>query len=75
MSECKVCKIQFEPWLTTFDCNDCLDGIEEVWRDWSFEEPDYRTCFTCKGEGEIEAYETGFCSEDCREEFIWGDDN
>lgn len=70
METCKVCKTQFEPWLATFECNNCEDGIEEVWRDWNFDEPDYRTCYSCKGDGEIQSYEHSFCSEDCREDYF-----
>lgn len=70
MNTCKVCSTQFEPWLATFECSNCEDGIEEIYRDWSFEGPYYRQCYQCKGEGEFQSYESSFCCEDCREDYF-----
>jgi hypothetical protein len=70
MNECKVCKARFEPWMTTFQCSNCDDGVEEIWRDWSFDGPDFRQCHNCHGEGEFQSMEQSFCSEDCREDYF-----
>lgn len=66
MESCKYCKKQFEPWIDAEPCWSCDNGIEE---DIIFDgqgPTEYRVCTTCKGEGEIHALETKFCSAHCR---------
>lgn len=69
---CHVCKSEFEAWDAEFECNNCDEyGQEERWYDWSFGEPDLINCTTCKGEKYYTTKETGFCSDDCREQYFY----
>lgn len=71
MKNCLYCNKGFEPWEYEYECDDCDEyGLEERWYDWSFGEPDMRTCSHCHGDKIIKDMESQFCCDDCREEYF-----
>lgn len=76
MHTCKICNKEFEAWEYEWECNNCDDnGLEERWYDWCFNEPEIRPCSTCNGEKEVMCSEIQFCSEDCREQYFYNNEN
>jgi DnaJ-class molecular chaperone len=67
IKECIECKRLFKPYQTDIPCHQC-GGDGYVEDDDDYRGSAFKTCWQCKGNGELIITEVHFCDWDCREQ-------